>query len=354
MVRRIGIFAVTLALIGMMPASASGLVPDHQPQGPPTAAGPKPANATFGAGPASKTKIDGRPYFSYDASAGGSIEDHIAIVNLAHKRQTLSVYAVDATSASNGDFTYAPQSAARTGAGAWLAVGTPGASGKVTVKARSTTILPVHLTVPNNAPPGDHAAAVIVSLTGLVNGKSGERVRLQQRVATRVIVRVSGPLRPQLRIANLKATYAASLGVFSRGTATVSYDIVNTGNVLLGGAQQVTVHGLFGTTSRAEATPIVPLLLPGASYPVTVRIRNVAPEVRMTAKVEFAPAGLKGQVDPGLRLITATTHFWAVPWILIAIIVFLLLVLAEVIRRRRPRRKAGDTVDTATPQGVPV
>ena len=35
--------------------------------------------------PASATKLDGRPYFTYDASPGGILEDHIAIVNFSTK-----------------------------------------------------------------------------------------------------------------------------------------------------------------------------------------------------------------------------------------------------------------------------
>lgn len=340
--RFVGLFAVAAVLSGVVLVSAV----------PATAASPH-ANVTFGAAPATKGKIDGRPYFTFDASAGGGLEDHIGIINFARHAQELSVYAVDATSATDGDFVYAPKGAPRTGAGGWIAVGTPHASGLVRVKGRSTTILPIHLQVPSNAQPGDHAAAVIVSLTSLVKGKSGERVHLEQRVATRVIVRVSGTLRPQLTIMNLKASYAGHVNPFAHGNVTVTYTVHNSGNVLLGGAQQVSVHGLFGTTTNANTVPPVPLLLPGGSYAVRVHLSGVAPEISMTAKVRITPDGLQGDVNPGVQVVTASVHFWAIPWLLIVVILAALLAaVGEFIRRRRRSRKAGGQLGTPIPQGV--
>jgi hypothetical protein len=328
--------------------------------------------ATFGAGPASPVvtkhhqkriqyQLDGRPYFNYDAQAGSAKVDHLAILNFARKPQTLAVYSVDATTATNGDFTYSPQSAKRVGAGAWVAVGTPHASGVVRVPARSRVYLPIHLSVPANAAPGDHAAAVVVSLTGFVKGKSGERVKLEQRVATRVIIRVSGPLHPQLSVANVSTHFSGSLNPLTSGTTTVRYIIHNTGNTLLGGVQQVSVHGWLGSTTRAAAMPGIPLLLPGASYPVSVTIPAVYPELRMSAKVQVVPAGLQGDVNPGVRVVSATAGFWAVPWTVLLILVLLIATAAGWVWRKRtaPRRalrqrSKAEPGREPNPKGVPA
>jgi hypothetical protein len=334
------------------PTAASAATPNVQHQGIVTSAHAKRGNITFGAGPANKKGPDGRTLFTYDSSAGGRIEDHIAILNLTHHAETLRVYTVDVDPGADGGFFYPPRTAKRVGAGAWVAVGTPHASGLLRAKPRSTTILPIHLTVPSNASPGDHVAAVIVSLTGLVKGKSGQRVNLEQRVATRVLVRVSGTLRPQLTVEHLQAKYAAVTNPIKGGAVTVKYTVRNTGNALLSGTQQVTVHGLFGSTEHARGLPVIPTLLPGGSFVVTAHVRDVFPEIRMTAKVVVTPVAVPGDVDLGLQNATASVHFWAIPWILIGTILLLLLFL--IWRVRRWWRSRGTTASTGTtqPQGA--
>jgi hypothetical protein len=312
------------------------------------------AGATFGAGPSNKKKPDGRTYFDYNVSPGGRLSDHIAVLNLTYHPEVLRVYTVDVVPGSNGSYLYQPRAAKRVSTGGWVAVGTPHASGLLRARPRSTTVLPVHLRVPRNASPGDHVGAIIVSLTSLVKGKSGQRVDLEQRVATRVLVRVLGPLHPRLAIENLHASYKGKLNPFASGSAAVTYTVHNTGNAILGATQQVSVHGLFGSTAHAKSLPIVQPLLPGGSIHVTVHVPGVFPEFLETAKVSVTPQGIVGEVNPGLHTVTASTHFWAIPWILLAIILLLigLAVLAYVRRRRRKRGVVAPST-TIPVEGVP-
>ena len=313
----------------------------------------QPPKAAFGAGPASATKLDGRPYFTYESSPGGSIEDHIAIINFARHAQTLNVYPVDAVSGTNGTFSYAPRAAARQQVGAWLSVGAPVTAGRLTIGPRATVILPVFLRVPRNASPGDHAGAVIVSVFGLVQAKGKQQVKFEQRIATRVIIRVSGPLHPRLSIEHLHAAYSGHLDPFASGTVTVSYTVHNTGNVLLGATQQVSVHGLFGSAAHATALRAVPLLLPGGSYPVKTRVPGVLPEVWVTATVRLGPEGLRGDVNPGLHVTTASATVLTMPWILLAIVIALLIFLIVRNWRRLVRSpKPSPASVKQTPEGV--
>jgi hypothetical protein len=350
--RAAGVVVAALGLVGSLTTGASAAVPVAQPQVVATPALARHANITFGAGPANATKPDGRTYFNYDASAGGRISDHLAVLNITRHPETLRVYTVDVDPGRDGGYVFPPRSAPRVGAGAWVAVGTPHASGVIRAKPRSTTILPVRLQVPASATPGDHAAAVIVSLTALVKGKSGQRVHLEQRVATRVLIRVAGTLRPQLTIENLQAGYAGTLNPIASGAATVRYTVRNTGNAILAGTQAVSVKGLFGSTAHATGLPAIPTLLPGGSYSATVHVPGVFPEVRETAKVTVSPKAVGPDVDSGLAPVTTSTHFWAIPWILIVII--LLLIIGWWLRRRRRRAIAPAAVAAAPaePQSI--
>ena len=110
-----------LILVGAAPLAAAEAAPSVYSASS-AASASQPGRAEFGAGPASATKLDGRPYFTYDASPGGTIEDHIAIENFATKLLKLNVYTVDARNGANGDFVYGTQSAAPKQVGTWLKI----------------------------------------------------------------------------------------------------------------------------------------------------------------------------------------------------------------------------------------
>ena len=344
-----------LVVVGLAPvAGAEAAVGAHSASA--VAVSGKPVNpprAEFGAGPATAKKLDGRPYFSYDATPGGYVEDHIAVRNFATHAQTLNVYPVDAVSGTKGLFAYAAKSARRKQVGAWLRIGNV-PKGTVTVRPRSTVILPVFLHVPRNASPGDHAGAVVVSLTSLVKSKKKNTlVKFEQRIATRVIVRVSGRLHPRLSIKNLQATYSGHLNPFAGGVVKVSYSVGNTGNALLGASQQVTGHGPFGSAVRATSLPGVPLLLPGGAYKVSTHVSGILPFLEVTATVRLAPVGLRGDINPGIHVTTASVTLWTIPWLLIAIVIVIVLgIIALIWRRRRRSPRPGRSNVRQTPEGA--
>lgn len=351
--RLLGVTLLVVALLGACLAPA-GAVPDTaQPTllaaAPTSITSPSPAAgarakkaATFGIGPATAKRIDGRPYLSYLASPGARLTDHVAVVNLAHKNVTLNLYAADAAIANDGAFGYLAKAAPRRDASAWITPMTYRHRPTITVPARSTVIVPVAITIPAHASPGDHAAGVITSLTSKVRSSKGELIDFEQRVALRTFIRVSGPLHPRLAIEKLQARYHGNANPISRGTVTVTYAVRDTGNVRLGAHQQVIISGLFGTKRPAKAVADVPLLLPGSVLNVSVTVHGVLPQLSMRARVVLSPLTVAGDVDPGLPTrITTTSTFWAIPWTLVMIVAaLLLLALARWAWRRRRRPPA--------------
>jgi Bacterial protein of unknown function (DUF916) len=333
---------VVIAMLGTLQAmSPSALaLPGDQPKPPQNAPA---ANATFGAGPAGPKKADSRPYLTFVSSPSGTAVDHVAVTNYSHRPLRLNVYTVDAVPATNGAIAFKTKDASRDQAGAWMAVGTPGGTGVITVKPRSTDILPVRVRIPANASPGDHVGGVIVSLNGRVKGTFGrsgkEGARFEQRIAVRSVFRISGPLHPLLTIEALKASYSGPLNPFAKGHATVSYVVHNGGNVVLGGPQTVTVSGPFGHTTATDV-PDVPALLPGGSFPVKVKVSGVYPQGVMKAKVTINTEPLQGEVDPGVKPVSSSVHFLAIPWFWLVVLLLLILGLAGYLIRRRHRQAA--------------
>ena len=309
---------LTALLVG---APGSALAANHSSA--PTAS---PSPGVFGIGPSNATKIDGRPYYYYLAQPGSILSDHVAVENIGIVPITLSVYPTDASnSEGDGSFAFPAAAVKPVDAGTWLHIGgLPAGVSTVVVRPRSTLFLPITLSVPANASPGDHAAALIASLQGEVKNSNGQLVHLDQRVATRVFIRISGRLHPKLVIENLTAAYHGSLNPFARGDVTITYRVHNTGNVKLGGQQLVEVSGLFGSTS-APRPPDVPLLLPGGAVQQTITVHGVYPQVWMSTTVTVSATVLSGDVNPGAGPWTASTHFWAIPWALMVLIVLLVL-----------------------------
>jgi hypothetical protein len=293
---------------------------------------PKASTAAFGVQAATHGTLDGRAQLTYGATPGAQLADQVAVVNLGSKPLTLQVYATDASSGQDGSFALLPSTEKAKDLGSWI---TLGGAGSVRVPARTShgpsfVVLPLKLTVPKNATPGDHAAGVVVSLVGTAKNKLGVDVKLDQRVAIRVYARVSGTLRPGLAIEDLHVGYSnPSLfgNPFGSGTATVSYRVHNTGNVLLGATQNLTISSSLGGTTHVKGLPIVPPLLPGASVEITRSVPGVFPGLHISAKVRLTPIAPPGVTDPKLSAVEASTSVWAFPW---ALIVLILLVAAAV------------------------
>ncbi len=294
---------------------------------------------TFGVQPASAASQDSRPFFNYGATPGGTLSDHIAVLNYSAVPLALTVYATDALNSEDGGFGLLLASQKAVDLGSWISLGVRVRTVTVpprTASAAGRVILPMTVRIPPNASPGDHAAGILAVLATVSTNKQGARVRLEQRVATRVYLRISGALHPQLAITDLHARYQGTANPFASGSAVISYTVKNTGNAKLAGRQRVEVSGLFGSDGKASGLADIPLLLPGGSIQVSVKVPRVYPELFMTGHVTVTPLRLTGDADPGLSDVTASVHFWAVPWTLLALI--LLLVLGALAYRRWVRR----------------
>ncbi|GAB2975983.1 WxL protein peptidoglycan domain-containing protein [Saccharothrix stipae] len=308
------------ALSGLLALVFSGLV------APAVSAAP----ATFGVRPATAQAPDTRSAFTYSATPGAVVRDHVAVSNVGNDPVTLRVYASDAFNTPEGGFDLLPAGREPVDVGKWSVV----ERGEVAVAPRSTVIVPFTLTVPADATPGDHTGGIVASLTTEATGADGQRVAVEQRVGARVYLRVSGDLRPSLSIEDLTADYSGSF--FGRGDTTVGYVVRNTGNVRLGGEQEVRVETPWGTGVDAPGLADLPELLPGNTFRVTTTVPGVLPAGWLDALVHVEPVAPQG--TEALAVVTADVTTAAVPWLLVVV---LLLVLAYVVFRRvrRGRRR---------------
>jgi len=297
------------------------------------------------------TQPGARPTFSYTLAPGATQADCLTVWNYGNTQLTFHVYAADALNNATGAFDLVDEGAKSKDAGSWVKVG----QDYVTLPASSSIRLPVTITVPANATPGDHTAGLVASSQTPARDQKGGQVLLNRRVGSRVYLRVTGATNPALTTENLSTDYSSSLNPLD-GSLDVTYTIRNNGNIRLGAKQKVTVHDVFGDV--AERTPkAIPELLPGNSVTITQHFTGVAATVRVGADVALEPfvPGASGKAAKSdAQVTTASASTWAIPWSLL-LVLLAILVIVLLVRRRRSAAGSGGRPpsDPAGPAPLP-
>lgn len=293
---------------------------------------------TWSVQPATEEGADGRVAWEYEVEPGESVDDFAQVNNFGEEPLTFRVYSHDAINAPGGAFTLQPADVEPAEVGAWV-----GLQAEVEVEPGESAVVPFTLTVPDDASPGDHAGGIVASVMSEAVDAEGQQVVVDNRVGARIYLRVTGPIEPALTVTGLDVGYERSWTPFSTGTATVTYQVENTGNVRLSGEQSLTTHGPFGLGERTVVMEELPEILPGQSVTVSTTIEDVAPLFRVIAEVAVnprVPATVpEADLVPTVQT-TASRGEWAVPWtelILVGLLAF--WAWWSWLRRRRQKRR---------------
>ncbi|WP_405013398.1 hypothetical protein [Kitasatospora sp. NBC_01539] len=308
---------------------------------------PQPVQAqTFGIQPASATAPDTRGSFSYGATPGAVVKDHVAVWNYGDRPVTVRIYPADAFNTDTGGYDVLPEGRPSTQAGSWLRT----AATSLTLPARSRQIVPFTLAVPVAATPGDHAAGIVAALRQETKDAQGNTVTVDQRVGARVHVRVAGDLKAELTVEDVHSVYHPSVNPLATGRTTVTYTVRNTGNVRLAGRQAVRVANVFGTVATGTAPAALAELLPGNAVAHRVEVTGAYPTLWGTAGITVDPLPVPGDKDPDLAGSVRKQRFASVPWALLAV-----LLPAGLIAGRWWRRRGAPPARPAAPAAaVPV
>jgi len=337
--------------------AAAAAAPAPSAPAPAAKAGPR---VTFGIGPAGPERADERPFLAYGVTPGSQLMDHVAVVNQSAVPLTLLVYAGDGLNAEGGGLDITKRADRNVDLGAWVTLGKAASSGRIDPTSRSTmtvtvppqnaktgagtVIVPVRFAVPADASPGDHVGGIAVSLLSRGNSRSSQNLELEQRVVTRIYLRVAGPLRPKLSVDVLDVSYAGQGRLGRTGTVRLTYRIANEGNTRLGASSRVVVAGLFGVAERT-AGGVVDELVPGGEAVLTTFVEGVPPvglaDADITVRAVPPPGG---RLTPAPEA-AASTRLLVLTWQLGALLAMLLLAALAVVlllrRRRRARSRRG-------------
>ncbi|QOC90124.1 WxL protein peptidoglycan domain-containing protein [Micromonospora craniellae] len=317
---------LALAAVTCLPGPAVA-APTPTPSAPdgttPTTEATPPASASWSVQPSSRTGPGNRPFYTYDLAPGGSVNDYVAVTNLGTNALTFQVYASDAFTTASGGFDLLSAAQTPTDVGSWVQLG----QNTVTVPPRSRADIPFALQVPANATPGDHVGGIVASVSTTSADATGHSARLEQRVGTRLYLRVSGELRPSLRIDDLSATYRPGLVPFT-GTLELRYVVRNTGNTRLAPGRSIDIDGLFGLPAGTAPAIELPELLPGAVVERADEVTGRPALIRLSAAV-----ALSSEDGATAR---STVGVWALSWYYLLLVV--VIVAAVLLWRYRGRR----------------
>lgn len=280
------------ALAAALAAAALLIGPGALPvaAAPHAAAEDEPAEATeevtWAVEPADRDGRDDRVAFAYAVDAGTQIRDFVVITNFSGATSEFTVYATDAiTDFDTGAFGLKPVDVAPDDLGAWITTDVS----KVTLAPGQAAVVPFEVLVPSDATPGDHAAGIIASITIAGTDESGQAINLEQRVASRVYLRVSGTTVAAVEATGLVAGYAPEWNPFGGGTANVDYAVTNTGNLRVDVAQEVIVRGPFGIELAVLEADPVRNLLPGHARHMRVETGGIPPILLLFGVVTLTP-----------------------------------------------------------------
>jgi hypothetical protein len=278
-----------------------------------------------------------RSNFSFEVKPGQTITDKVSLFNQTDAPISFRLYGADAYNTTpGGGFALRNPDDKKLGVGAWVST----AVSDYTMAPQTRTDIPVTITVPVDATPGDHAGGIVaLNINPEETRKAGNATyNVKRAVGVRVYARVAGPLKPAIDLANVHLATDAPLltPLAGTGSAKLGYTLVNTGNTRVAPKIHIEISDAFGRTVRTFDNKKVPELLPGGRVTViqpwaSLPILGVHYTAKVTATADGAHA-------------VAESSAWVVPWVLILLLVLIVggWYLLRRRRRARPRPPSPD------------
>jgi hypothetical protein len=245
-----------------------------------------------------------RAYIRYSVADNETLLDAVTLANPTVQSITFALYPAHAFNEPvGGAFALGLKNTAKVGAAAWIKL----AVSHLTVPAGTSAQIPFTIHVPKNATPGDVTAGIVALDTQVTNSPSGGQVALgvEHAVGVRVYLKVAGPRRAALAVRNVQVRRSGVKPVLiGGGKATISYNVVNTGNTRLDAVSNVKVINEWGHVVHRFPAVTLRTLLPGAN-------------VHLTDLWKAPRAGrfrIKVTVTSGKVVATGQTAVLIVPW----------------------------------------
>ncbi|MBU0708092.1 LysM peptidoglycan-binding domain-containing protein [Patescibacteria group bacterium] len=305
-------------------------------------------------------------WFIYTMEPGESREDSAMILNATDESASFKIYAVDATTTSDGSFAPLMQDEKRKDVGSWVEL----PQETIEVPANTEMEVPFKITIPeNDVDVGEHIGAIVIQEIlekDVVTG--GARISIITRVGVRMYVTIPGEIRKELNITGFRGNLLSRLKYMQEVVPVdrildllglkpaVQYFISfeNTGNVHLDLSGKVKIQNIFGRTIKSIEDVNFGIIMP--DKPTSNFVNWTDPPVfgrfKATAEVTYGD----GEVA------TATAVIWVIPYrllILIALIIVIFIIIRLLFQLIVAKEKSkmgihtvieGDTIESIAEQ----
>ncbi|MGW6978967.1 WxL protein peptidoglycan domain-containing protein [Streptomyces sp. NPDC054932] len=302
-------------------------------------------NGTWGVfpTPSAGAAMTDRAYFFHQAAAGSTIGDSVTVLNSSDKELTFQVFATDAVNTpAGGAFALLPVETKPKDVGAWITLA-PETASTVTVPAKSRKDIPFTVKVPADATPGDHVGGIVALGTAVEGVQQDGKVQVgvKRSVGARLYFRVPGPITAGLSVEDVRVNRSAPLLPWiGNARATVSYALVNRGNVVVEPRVAVSAEGLFGRqVLNRPARELKLSLLPGQRIELTEPWPDAPQSDWVTVTITAGAAAHPDLVSE------AAADFIAVPWPAVGLLLLLAGAGATVWALRRRRHAQGEQLE---------
>ncbi|MBD3943204.1 hypothetical protein IF188_16035 [Microbacterium sp. NEAU-LLC] len=295
---------------------------------------------TWSLSPASAEGPDARISLRHVIDPGGSAPDFVSLTNFSPHPASFDVYASDGIVTDDGDFDLLPPGEPPVDGGSWISVGTVEggfvADGVLTIELQpgASVVVPVTVSVPENATPGDHPAGIVAQYKPAAGGS----VQFASRVGVRAHLRVAGDVVAALEPTVVSSSYEPSWNPFAPGRLRVEYRLDNVGNVRLGAEAAARATGPFGL-APVRASTTTREVLPAQTSTSTIELA-VWPTVVSLGAVAVTPSAVGDDDVPVLTPSSADFTAWTMPWAQLALLALAAGVVVAIVWTRR-RSKAG-------------
>lgn len=222
--------------------------------------------------------------FALSATAGTTLSTTARVTNHSPQPLALRISPAAVRNGDTGSIDLVDADSPNSGTAGWVTLDRT----RLDLAAGAQADVHLAVTVPADAQPGDHVAALVAALDGPVTTSDGHSVTLERRVRALLTVRVSGALEPRLAVDQVHLRFDGASWPFSPRWVSLSYRVRNTGNVRLGAAQQIRARSLIGAVTVERSLDDLPELLPGGQVTRIVDIGHAAVlgDVRAVLTVE--------------------------------------------------------------------
>jgi hypothetical protein len=271
---------------------------------------------------------------NFDIEAGTSKEASVFIRNDTRSTQTYTLSSMNFIPTGENGAQEFIREASSTGLASWIVLARP----SISLNAGEQTKFPFLITVPSDAPPGGHYAALFFSNAPV---RQAGNVGVIEKTGVLLLVRVSGEIHEEAAIESFRLTQGNSL---ARLPADFELRVSNRGSTHVRPSGEVTIRNVFGNTvTKLPFHPEDAAILPASTrrfesswFKTSSPARSgywggVADEWNNFSLGRYSATVALGYGTQGQHLETSLV-FWVIPWRLISTIIEGLIVILILIK----------------------